>query len=255
MLEQPYIRYCDIFGDLHGCFDEWIELLHELGYRTDVTGEWAHPEGRTIVLVGDLTDRGPKNVATLRLVMQLHRAGRLLLVRGNHDDKLRRALLGNRVSVRSGLGGTLAELEVESEVFRAEVIEFLGQLPLQLLLDDDRLLIVHAGIRAELIGRTDQETKAFCLFGETTGRLMTDGFYERLDWTRNYNGAPFVVYGHDPKVVPYLNNRTADIDTGCTFGNRLTALRYPEMELVSVPARRAYSTSKPHLIRPELRTI
>ena len=250
----PELQRCDVFGDLHGCYDEWTMLLERLGYRLTAGGAYAHPAGRKIVLVGDLTDRGPKNVATLRLVMRTAAAGQLVSVRGNHDDKLQRALAGRRVQIRSGLKDTLTELEAASAEFREAVATYLAQLPLQLLLDEERLLIVHAGIQKGLIGRTDDAARAFCLFGETTGRLMTDGFYERLDWTRNYDGDPFVVYGHDPKPAPYRNNRTIDIDTGCAFGNCLTALRYPEMELVTQPARRVYSTAKPHLIREELRS-
>lgn len=254
MRTEPSISHCDIFGDLHGCLPEWLELMELLGYTPDTEGLWRHPEGRRLVLVGDLTDRGPDNVGVLRLAMKLFGAGQLLLVRGNHDDKLQRALRGSKVQVRGGLARTLAEIEAEPTDFVPAVIDFLDNLPLQLLLDEARLLVVHAGIRTDLIGRDDGEARAFCLFGETTGRLMTDGFYERLDWTRNYDGAPYVVYGHDAKLTPYENNRTIDIDTGCAFGNRLTALRYPEMRLHQVPARRAYSTAKPHLIRPELRS-
>ncbi len=60
------------------------------------------------------------------------------------------------------------------------------------------------------------------------------------NWAAEYRGPAMVVYGHTPVPEPEWLNRTVNIDTGCVFGGKLTALRYPEQEFVSVPAARTY---------------
>ncbi|MGD0547194.1 MAG: polynucleotide kinase-phosphatase, partial [Terracidiphilus sp.] len=88
----------------------------------------------------------------------------------------------------------------------------------------------------------------FALFGETTGETDDYGLPVRYDWASEYRGKAMVVYGHTPVAEPEWLNRTIDIDTGCVYGGKLTALRYPEKELVSVPAiREYYAPSKPFL--------
>ena len=77
----------------------------------------------------------------------------------------------------------------------------------------------------------------FALFGETTGETDEFGLPVRYNWAAEYRGRASVVYGHTPVPEPEWLNRTINIDTGCVFGGRLTALRWPEKELVSVPAR------------------
>ena len=253
MHAAPHITHCDLIGDLHGCYYEWLALLDRLGYVRTNDGGYQHSAGHTLVLVGDLTDRGPMNVAVLKLAMRLYRSGTLLLVRGNHDDKLARALAGRKVITGSGLARTLREITRAGEAFTTTLRRFLEELPLQLSLDHGRLLVVHAGIRPNYIGKSHDAARAFCLFGETTGRTDATGFPERLDWTRNHPGTPYVVYGHTPRNSVYFNNNTAGIDTGCVFGNTLTALRYPELTTVSVPAARVYSGVKPQLIRAGLK--
>lgn len=105
----------DIVGDVHGCLDELLELLGVLGYEVahDEQGrpvDAAHPDGRTLVFVGDLVDRGPSPVGVLRLAMGMTAAGHALAVPGNHEAKLVRALDGRDVTVSHGLDVTLAEL-------------------------------------------------------------------------------------------------------------------------------------------------
>src|SRR5439155_21849439 len=65
----------------------------------------------------------------------------------------------------------------------------------------------------------------------------------RYNWAAEYRGRAIVVCGHTPVPEPEWLNRTINIDTGCVFGGKLTALRYPEKELVSVPAARVYAHS------------
>jgi protein phosphatase len=222
----------DIIGDVHGCIDELEELLERL-----------HDAGpaRVVVYVGDLVDRGPDMPAVLRQVMSDVAAGRALSVIGNHDDKLLRKLRGRNVQIKHGLERSLEQLASESEALRQRVADFLDSLPSHLVLDGRRLVVAHAGLEAWMIGRDDRRIREFALYGATTGRIDEHGMPERLDWTARYRDSAYLAYGHTPVEKPEWRGRTVDIDTGCVFGGKLTALRYPEMEFVSVPARAAYA--------------
>ena len=230
----------DIVGDVHGCATELGRLLERLGYRAAGNG-WQPPPGRTLVLLGDLVDRGPRVPDVLRATMAMVADGRALAVIGNHDDKLLRWLRGRNVQVRHGLEQSIDQLVREPDGFRNSVREFLASLPSHHLLDGGRLVVAHAGLPATMHGRTDRTVRDFAMYGATTGRLDEHGMPERLDWTERYRGTATVVYGHTPVAEPEWRGRTIDVDTGCVFGNRLTALRYPELEIVSVPAERTYA--------------
>ncbi len=231
----------DIIGDVHGCCDELEQLLQQLGYTRHDGGPWAHPAGRKAVFVGDLVDRGPRIVDTLKTVMSMSRAGTALSVPGNHDIKLKRKLEGRDVTVSHGLDRTLQELEQQPSEFRADAQKFLDGLVSHYVFDDGRLVVAHAGMKAEMQGRGSAKVRDFALFGETTGETDEFGLPVRYNWAAEYRGRASVVYGHTPVPEPEWLNRTINIDTGCVFGGRLTALRWPEKELVSVPARQTYA--------------
>jgi protein phosphatase len=245
----------DIIGDVHGCFDELLDLLGRLGYQ--VTERPAGrgyavqaPAGRKAIFVGDLVDRGPNVPAAVRLVRSMVELGIAYCVQGNHDSKLERKLRGNNVQITHGLAESLAQLEPETPEFREEVRHFLEGLVSHYVLDGGKLVVAHAGLREELQGRMSARVRSFAMYGETTGESDEFGLPVRLNWAAGYGGQAVVVYGHSPVVEPAWLNRTINIDTGCVFGGRLTALRYPEMELVSVPARRTYSEPVRPLLQP-----
>jgi protein phosphatase len=241
----------DLIGDVHGCRVELEELLAELGYalERDAQGRAvgaAHPLGRTAVFLGDLVDRGPDTPGVLRLAMGMVAAGTALCVPGNHENKLVRALRGNRVSARHGLAASLEQLAAESEEFRAEALEFMDGLVSHLVLDGGRLVVAHAGLKEAYQGRASGRVRSFALYGETTGETDEYGLPVRYPWANDYRGDAMVVYGHTPVPEPEWVNRTLCVDTGCVFGGRLTALRYPERELVSVPAHQVwYEPARP----------
>jgi protein phosphatase len=231
----------DIIGDVHGCYDELVLLLSELGYEVGEDGSGAaHPQGRTAVFLGDLVDRGPNVPGVLRLAMGMVETGSALCVPGNHENKLVRALRGRRVQVSHGLAESLAQLESESPEFRERALAFLDGLVSHAVLDDGRLVVAHAGMREEMQGRASAAVRAFALYGETTGETDEMGLPVRYPWALEYRGTASVVYGHTPVREPVWVNNTINIDTGCVFGGVLTALRYPEKELVSVPANQTY---------------
>jgi protein phosphatase len=241
----------DIVGDVHGCFDELERLLAELGFEQN-DGVYAHPQGRMAVFVGDLVDRGPRIVECVRLVKAMVDAGSALCVPGNHDMKLVRKLRGRDVQITHGLDRSLAELDKLSEAERDEIREFLYKLVSHYVLDDGRLVVAHAGMREEMQGRGSGKVRDFALYGETTGETDEFGLPVRWNWAAEYRGQAIVVYGHTPVPEPEWLNRTINIDTGCVFGGRLTALRYPEKELVSVPAAATYTEpAKPFLPEEE----
>lgn len=320
----------DIIGDVHGCWDELLLLLKELGYssaaekkkelrnaqapadgllhakpesaddgapreksqfsegaahRTDITAAkkklrflnnadlftFTHPENRKLVFVGDLCDRGPKNLETLIFALTMSVNTKTFFVLGNHDYRFLRKLKGNQVQITHGLENTLDELNsitfqehvtsardftgpankkeggkagtacVTSDNISQRLHDFLSELPPYYIFDDRKLLVSHAGIDEHDFGKTNNSTIRFCLFGDVTGELDSNGFPIRRNWQNNYSGQSTLVYGHTPHINPLIINNTYNIDTGCVFGNKLTCLRYPEMTLVQVNSLKRYS--------------
>jgi protein phosphatase len=231
----------DVIGDVHGCFDELTDLLAALGYRVAPDGTSAvHPQGRTAVFVGDLVDRGPATPAVLRLVMGMTAAGSARSVAGNHEVKLVRALRGRDVTVSHGLAQSLAQLSAEPAEFTSQATAFMDQLLGHLVLDDGRLVVAHAGLPEAMHGRASAAVRSFALYGDTSGETDEFGLPVRYPWAQDYRGRAMVAYGHTPVPAAEWVNGTICLDTGCVFGGRLTALRYPEREIVSVPARQVY---------------
>ena len=241
----------DIVGDVHGCYDELCELLARLDYDLADDGghrRVTHPDGRRLVFVGDLVDRGPRTPDVLRLVMGMVESDVAVCVPGNHDMKLMKKLKGRNVQITHGLAESLEQLEKETPEFRDRVAPFLDSLVSHYVFDDGKLVVAHAGMKEEMQGRGSGKVRDFALYGETTGETDELGLPVRLDWAAEYRGQSLVVYGHTPIPEPEWLNGTINIDTGCVFGGKLTALRYPEKELVSVPARQTYyQPSRPFL--------
>ena len=264
-------RALDIIGDVHGCHEELLELLSRLGWRCSAQGRWEHPDDRMLIFVGDLTDRGPNSVGVLELVASLVEQEKAVLVKGNHDDKLERYFAGRDVKALHGLETTIAELEaldpVQRRALRQRCIDMFANAPLWALCDPEphstrplsaRLVVSHAAWKPSLLTRSAERTRSWCIYGPTTGKTR-DGLPERLDWTASYpRDAPLCVHGHTAFDGPVEErNNTLCIDTGCVFGARLSALRWPTREVVQVEARRAYYTKsvalerRPRLIAPE----
>jgi protein phosphatase len=241
----------DVIGDVHGCRSELETLLTRLGYVLDRDDlgrpiDASHPDGRRAIFVGDLVDRGPDSPGVLRLVMGMVGAGHAFAVPGNHENKLVRALRGADVQRTHGLAETLAQLDAETAEFRAQVQAFCYGLVSHLVLDGGRLVVAHAGLKEAYHGRASGRVRSFALYGDTTGETDEFGLPVRYAWANDYRGRAMVLYGHTPTPEPEWVNNTLCLDTGCVFGGSLSALRYPEKELVSVAAEQVwYEPVKP----------
>jgi len=248
-----------LIGDVHGCLEELLALLRKIHYEVQFDEaqqryEVKSPEGYKAIFVGDLVDRGPNSPEVLRLVMDMVAQGLAFCVSGNHDDKLYRLLLGHQVQVRHGLELTVAQLSAYDQPFRTRVKTFLSSLPHHIILDEGRLVVAHAGLEERLHGRTSKGVRALCLYGPVNGDTDEKGLPVRLDWAANYCGKAIVVYGHSPVLEPHWRNNTINLDTGCVFGGRLTALSYPYQELTSVDAFGVYAEAVRPFIQPSCHT-
>jgi protein phosphatase len=237
----------DIIGDIHGCFEEFKALTTELGY------EWTenipmHPEKRKLAFVGDLTDRGPMSLKVIDVVWELVKKHGAHYSPGNHCNKLYRYFLGNKVQISHGLETTVAEFEEldksAQKKVRSRFMELYEKAPLYQVLDGGNLIVAHAGIRKDYIGKSHSNVKTFVLYGDITGEKNPDGSPVRRDWAKHYKGKSLIVYGHTPVIDVRWVGNTVNLDTGAVFGGKLSALRYPEKEIVSVPSSMPFVEEK-----------
>jgi protein phosphatase len=250
----------DIIGDVHGCTDELETLLQKLGYGVtwhDELGERCvtitPPSGRRLIFVGDLVDRGPRTPDTLRIVMSVAAAGNGFCVPGNHDAKFLRWLEGHNVTLTHGLDRSVAQMGVEPKAFHRVAKTYLDALPSHIWCEGGRLVVAHAGLTEDMIGRSTGAVREFCLYGDTDGETDSNGLAVRYHWAVDYRGETTIVYGHTPVADAVWLNNTLCLDTGCCFGGKMSALRWPEREIVSVPALQQYATPRRPFGHPPLR--
>lgn len=244
----------DIIGDIHGCYTELKQLMEKLGYSTGASDispivyPYAHPQGRQAVFVGDLCDRGPDSPSVIALVRRMVKEGTGICVMGNHDDKLMRYLEGNGVKIGRSLAKTIEQMDnKDSPLSRKQILKFLQKLPYKILLDQGKLLVCHAGLKEKYhLSEVDKVIRAKCIYGETTGQMDANGYPVRLPWQKDYHGERIVVHGHTALTEVLIENKVYNVDTGAVFGGKLTALRYPEMELVSQLAHAKYWDRREH---------
>jgi len=238
----------DVIGDVHGCTSELHTLFSAMGYARKQQS-FAHPDGRVPVFLGDITDRGPHSMDMIQLVHDMVvQQQKAHYVPGNHCDKLYRYFLGNNVQVRHGLETTVEEYrklsQSEQHLVRKQFMELYEQAPLYLELHDANTIVAHAGIKEHYIGRYDRKVRSFVLYGDVTGKFYADGRPVRRDWAQQYKGSRWIVYGHTPVMEPRTVHKTINIDTGCVFGNKLTAFRLPEEKAISVPSKQPFVVEK-----------
>lgn len=241
-MTQPYFIHepdnhgpFDIIGDVHGCAKELESLLEKLGWQQDADGCYQHVDSnRMVVFVGDLVDRGPDTPKVLQIAMDLLEKKRAFWVLGNHDDKLRRWLKGNKVKLSHGIQETIDQLEAYSQEFHQKIFETLDSLPSYIVFNDDQLIIAHAGLKEKFHFQMTEGAHKFALFGQPTGKYDDHGYPIRYPWEQDYQGKATVIFGHVIVDEVQNINNCIDIDTGCVFGGKLTAYRWPEQEIVQV---------------------
>lgn len=237
----------DIIGDIHGCASELESLLVKLGYGLGETGEPGQrsytvtpPDGRRAIFVGDLVDRGPRSPDVLRLVKGMVEAGTAFCVTGNHEFKLLRKLNGRNVKLTHGLAETMEQFDAQPAGFTEEMRLWLDGLISHYVFENGDLVIAHAGLIEDYQNRASGKVRSFAMYGDTTGETDEFGLPVRADWAADYRGRAKVIYGHTPTPDAEWINGTMCIDTGCVFGGKLTALRWPELHLVDVPAEQVW---------------
>ncbi|CAM3278313.1 MULTISPECIES: metallophosphoesterase [Brevibacillus] len=242
----------DFVGDVHGCFDEFMELLRLLGYERGSDGTYRHPQGRKLLSLGDITSRGPASIKMLQFFIRHIASGAAEMVDSNHGWKIARWLDGRPVTLAHGDEKVDEEFRRFQQEFGPKKTSLLKEQSRRLLFSspshmmvrqNDKLVAVavHAGIRDDYIGMESPAVHTFCRYGDVAG-TGPDGRPIRKDWAKERKlKEPLIVWGHDPRPQPERLNGTLNIDQGCVFGGMLTAYRFPEDELVSVPARKNYS--------------
>ncbi|HEV2706590.1 MAG TPA: metallophosphoesterase [Pyrinomonadaceae bacterium] len=207
-----------VVGDIHGCYDELMELCEKVGLNAD----------DRVVAVGDLIVKGEKNREVLELFMS---DPRFTSVIGNHDLALLRRWRGDEVKLKKAQKAARRELKDGQERYAA----YLASLPY--VLDLGSHLVVHAGLRPGVALDAQKEEDLTELRG-------LDGKHPRSrkgrPWYKVYEGPQTVLFGHWPAPEPRRGPYALGLDTGCVYGHRLTAYVLETSELVSVPARRVY---------------
>lgn len=241
----------DIIGDIHACFDEFLEMLEKLGYRKGGDHLYRHPEGRTLISLGDVMSRGPQSIASMEFFLKHVNAGLAFMTDSNHGWKIARWLDGRKVQLKHG--DELVEQEFlayeqqhgtkKAKQLKSELKHLLMNAPSHYILQEnnvDKIVCTHAGIKDEFIGRETSRIKDFCRYGDVAG-TDENGKPIRRDWFLNHKGELLIIWGHDPKPEPMIVNNTINIDQGLVFGGKLTTYRYPENEFVFVDAKQNYS--------------
>ncbi|MGC5325840.1 metallophosphoesterase [Brevibacillus sp. SYSU BS000544] len=242
----------DLIGDVHGCYDEFVQLIELLGYRQNGRdGLYKHPEGRKLLSLGDITSRGPFSIKMLQFFISHIQAGLAEMVDSNHGWKIARWLDGRRVTLAHGDEKVEEEFNrYEKEYGTKRAVELKEKSRVLLLGSPSHMQIlrhgkleavaVHAGIRDDYIGRDSSSIQSFCRYGDVAG-TGADGRPIRKDWTLDKKSTVTIIWGHDPRPEPERKNGAVNIDQGCVFGGQLTAYRFPEGECVGVEAKENYS--------------
>jgi hypothetical protein len=208
-----------VVGDLHGCYDELLDLLDKVSFGSE----------DRLICVGDLITKGPKNREVLDRFMT---DPQFTSVLGNHDLALRRRWNGEKFKLKASQKPTHKELKKDKDRYTP----FLNQLPFSI--DLGTHLVVHAGLRPglEFQSQTTEDMTELRSLGED--RASRKG----TPWYDVYDGEKIVLFGHWPSAEPRRGKKAIGLDTGCVYGGQLSAYIVETGELTSVPARQVYDS-------------
>lgn len=209
-----------VVGDIHGCYDELEDLLEAVSFG----------DKDRLICVGDLITKGPKSREVLERFMTEPRFSSVI---GNHDLAIRRRWNGEKFKLKPSQKPTHKALKKEKDRF----LPFLNALPF--MIDLETHLVVHAGIRPDvaLHSQTTEDLTELRSLGPD--RAARDG----TPWYSEYSGEKVVLFGHWPAPEPRRGRNAIGLDTGCVYGNKLTAYILETDEFKDVPARRTYDPS------------
>jgi len=218
-------------GDVHGCADEFEELLKRLELK---------PDDR-VIQVGDLVNRGPDS----HRVIELAREYQVEAIIGNHELRLLSARKKNKPSLLK------QDDQATVEQLTAEDWKYLEAMPKFLYDAQIDTVIVHGGFLPNKPWQTqgsDLITKIQVIDKKGKAAKRSDA-PDAAPWADSWGGSPFVVYGHTPRPRVLERKGSIGIDTGCVYGGHLTAYIIEDKSLVQVRAHKAYAHSK-HLPNP-----
>lgn len=197
----------DVIGDVHGLYDELLELLGKAGWILDAAGVPRHADtGRKLLFLGDLVDRGQKSLEVLRLVKRAVEAGIAYCVKGNHEAKLLRfwdmvnfkgvAHWSSYASAETGV----ALLKIERKEAES-LVAFMRTLPPFLVHEGEKIAFLHADVN-----RFDPlfTPQGDCLYGHSKhGLFDSDAMYqERFEAGLN----EYTLFrGHRSQISPQPN--------------------------------------------------
>jgi hypothetical protein len=213
-----------LVGDVHGCLDELEALLRVVG---------ADPTADDVILVGDLTAKGPDS----RGVVQLCRERGFRAVLGNHDAKVLSLAEPTGLEPHPAPGTHQA---VADSLTRADW-DYLQALPLLLELPTQMAIVVHGGLVPGVALTAQPRKYLLNLRSLTPDGQPSTRVKDGVPWASRWTGPEHVIFGHDAVRGLQRHLHATGLDTGCVYGRRLTALVLPERRLVSVPAARTYS--------------
>ncbi len=230
-----------IIGDIHGCYDEMINLIEKSGIKigTDI-----------IISVGDIVDRGYKTHETVLFFKQTPNA---FAIMGNHEIKHIKKMINNEsLFDKRNFSGEIQRYMLSKNEY-IEIIDFISTLPLYIelkLYSGEKYLIVHAGwknsvnednLQLKIIknGEIDSEIKYILGIG-SAGRIGFDN--KSTPWFNSFEGNYKIVFGHTKykNVERGTKGNIFGIDTGCYEGNKLSALLLPSEEIFDVKAKKNY---------------
>lgn len=211
--------YC--IGDVHGAGLELEELLNTISPASD----------DSIILVGDLFDRGLHSVRVWELIKRY----RIKCLCGNHEYKMRAYLRAER-NFLPGHYYIAMNLLVKSGVSPSELLSFLEDLPM--LIEYEDFIAVHGGIRLDNPSLPDVSANVY-------GSLQPDHLMQKNSdksyWWDMYDRDKLVVYGHlsSPDCLPRIRKNTigkinsVGLDTAAVHSGPLTAICIEDMKFYS----------------------
>lgn len=209
-------------GDIHGCAQTLDFLLRDLNVS---------PQDH-LVFIGDYVDRGPDSKGVIDRLIRLNETHQCTFLRGNHEELMLNFIDKGDYELWAVNGGIATQQSYgvvgDGAIFPEEHVAFLRST--QLYLDTPEFFFVHAGLRPDKTVQANIEQANAQVFLWERSHLQA----AELAWEKT------VVCGHTPVSSAMNTEKLINIDTGCCFFThahlgRLTAVRLPEREFLTVP--------------------